>query len=111
MLPPIQLDNRVLCERINLLISPDVVQPNPMIMHQEIKGQPKWLEVEFTHIYRCPCSGIRLEQTVEVEGEQYWLVDKESVVDFRTTDPICCANGNDVRALLSLIDDCYLSSR
>ena len=110
VVPPISLAERKLNETIRILISSDLIQPNPIIMHQNVNGQPRWLEIAFVHIYRCPCSEIILDKSILIDGEQYWIVEQENVNEFRTTDPICYADGNSCKALLSLIDECYMSS-
>lgn len=111
VVPPIEFDDRALVERVCLLVSPDIIQPNPMIMHQEIGGQPKWLEIAFPHIYRCPCSGLHLKNSFTIDDESYWIIERDCVADFRTDDPICFANGNDASALMNLIDDCYMPNK
>jgi hypothetical protein len=107
---PVQINNRRLDCRLSFLIAPDLIQPNPMIYHMPIKSQPKWLEIAFPSIFRIPCSGLSLNKSIILDGEEHWIIDRDSVVKFRTKDPICCANGNDPTALLYLIDDCYAPS-
>jgi len=104
----VELAARDLGERVPFLVEPELIQPNPMVYHFPIDGQPTWLEIEFTRIYRCPCDGINLRKSVEINGEVHWVLDTEDAVGLRHTDPITWANGNSAESLLRLIDDCYM---
>ena len=104
----IAIDDRALTDRICLLVHPEIVEPNPMVRHFAFESQPDWLEIMFSRIYRCPCNGLRLDRNVTIEGETHWIVDSENASNFRSTDPICCANGNSLDALQKMIDDSYL---
>jgi hypothetical protein len=106
--PPIAVDDRVLDCTVHCLVSPDLIQPNPFIFHAPIDGQPKWLEIAFPHIYRVPSSGLRLTRHLMINGEQHWVCDRDSPVDFRADDPITSANGNSPEAMLRLIDECHM---
>jgi hypothetical protein len=104
----VEMAPRDLHERISFLVAPELIQPNPMVYHLPLDGQPTWLEIEFTRIYRCPCDGLKLQRSVEIDGETHWVLDVESAQDLRADDPITWANGNSKEALLRLIDDCYI---
>ncbi|MBA7670888.1 hypothetical protein ES703_79035 [subsurface metagenome] len=65
----VNIENRDLSERIALLVAPEIIQPNPMVYHFPIRGQPTWLEIQFSHIYRCPCDGLTLNRDVVIDGE------------------------------------------
>jgi hypothetical protein len=107
----VKIDDRQLTRRIAFLVSPKLIQPNPMVGHHEIDKQPKWLEIMFPRVFRCPCSALRLERSVMFAGESHWVIDESSAADWRKNDPICWADGNDPQALLRLIDDCYMPSQ
>ncbi len=104
----VTIDDRVLTDRICFLVHPEIIQPNPMVRHFALESQPDWLEIMFPRIYRCPCDGLKLDRSITIDGEANWIVNSEKVSQFRSTDPICCANGNSIEALKNMIDDCYI---
>lgn len=106
----VKIDDRELTTHVAFLVSPRVIQPNPMVGHHEIDNQPKWLEIMFSRIFRCPCSALKLDRSVVFDGEEHWIIDEDSAIDWRRNDPICWADGNDPEALLRLIDDYYMPS-
>ena len=106
----VRIEDRPLEARLSFLVSPDLIQPNPMVLHYQALKRPKWLEIMFSSIYRCPCSGIQLKETTVFDGETHWIVDTDSAIDLRANDPISCAHGDDIDAILALLDDHYVPS-
>lgn len=100
------LDRELKCH-MAFLVHPEIVQPNPMVRHFNTEGQPDWIEIMFPRIYRCPCDGLVLDRSIEIEGVPHWIVNSENASGLRVNDPICCSSGNDVAALKGLIDDYY----
>jgi len=101
----VNIQNRMLDRRIGLLVDPGLIQPNPMVFHKPLKGQPKWLEVMFPYVYRIPCQGIKLERSLPIKGEKHWIVDAGSIEEFRQRGSVLWADGNDEIALQHLINE------
>ena len=101
----VQVDDRKVEERISFLINSELIQPNPVIMHHAIKGQSQWLEIQFPRIYRIPCNFISLEEKINFEDEEHWIISKENIKNYRTNDPITIADGNKALSLKNLIDE------
>ena len=103
------IDNRILGERICFMISSELIQPNPLVIHEAIEESPAWVEILFARIYRCPSSGIILRKPIEFQGETHYVIDADEVVDLRKFDPVAVADGNDAAALSTLLMDGFLS--
>jgi hypothetical protein len=103
-----QIPDKTLDARLSFLVSPAVIQPNPMIWHHPIDGQPRWLEIEFPFIYRVPCAHVNLKSSITVKNETHWIIDEKSAVDFRVGDQVLWADGNNPFALVSLIEETLL---
>lgn len=104
----VRISQRDLGKRLSFLVDTELIQPNPMIYHFPIDGQPTWLEIEFTQIYRSPCDGIKLVKATEINGEKTWIINREDADNLRYTDPISFALGNDSNSLIQLINDANL---